>query len=134
VPETDCKALVDNPPEGEKGTYFGGVSDPMPTERIARDMAMAAAREQAVKYLGESIAMGSVSTTSIGGPAGQATARFDDEQFVQRASEGIARFVKDELSCVETSPSASGPRYTVRTLAYMPNAVLDEAAQAILAE
>ncbi len=132
VPKVDCKALVDNPPRSEKGLYFGSVSEPLPSEKVARDAAMAGAREQAVKYLGEAIATGSVSTTAIGGNAGAAVARFDDQQFVQRAAEGIARFVKDELSCVEQSPSVDGPRYTVRTLAFMPTAALDEAARAAL--
>ncbi len=132
VPQVDCKALVNNPPKSDKGWYFGAVSEPLPSEKIARDAAMSGAREQAVKYLGEAIATGSVSTTAIGGNAGAATARFQDEQFVRRAAEGIARFVKDELSCVEQSPSVDGPRYTVRTLAYMPATALDEAARAAL--
>jgi hypothetical protein len=132
VPKVDCKALVDSPPKSDKGLYFGSVSEPLPSEKIARDAAMAGAREQAVKYLGEAIATGSVSSTAIGGDAGKALARFSDEQFVQRAAEGLARFVKDELSCVEQSPSVDGPRYTVRTLAFMPNGALDEAARAAL--
>ncbi len=123
-----------HPPRSDKGWYFGAVSEPLPSEKAARDAAMSGAREQAVKYLGEAIATGSVSTTVIGGAAGAATARFDDEQFVRRAAEGIARFVKDELSCVEESPSVDGPRYTVRTLAFMPAAALDEAAKAALGE
>jgi hypothetical protein len=134
VPPVDCKALVNNPPKSDKGLYFGSVSEPLPSEKIARDAAMAGAREQAVKYLGEAIATGSVSATHIGGSAGALTARLDDEQFVKRAAEGIARFVKDELSCVDESPSVDGPRYTVRTLAYMPLAALDEAARAALVE
>ncbi len=132
VPEVDCEALVNNPPKSENGTYFGAVSDPMPTERIARDMALASAREQAVRFLGESIAMGSFSETVIGGSAGQAAIRFDDQQFVERAAVGVARFVKDELSCIETSPTPDGVRYTARTLGHMPNAALDEAARAVL--
>lgn len=133
VPEVDCKALVDNPPKSELGLYFGSVSEPLPSEKVARDAAMAGAREQAVKYLGEAIASGSVSSTVIGGDAGKALARFSDEQFVKRASEGIARYVKDELSCVEQSPSVDGPRFTVRTLTFMPTAALDEATRAALA-
>ena len=132
VPKVDCKALVDNPPKSDKGLYFGTVSEPLPSEKLARDAAMAGAREQAVKYLGEAIATGSVSSTAIGGDAGKALARLSDEQFVRRAAEGLARFVKDELSCVEQSPSVDGPRYTVRTLAFMPNGAFDEAARAAL--
>lgn len=134
VPEVDCGALVNNPPKSDKGLYFGAVSEPLPSEKVARDAALAGAREQAVKYLGEAIAMGSISTTEIGGDAGAASARFNDEQFIKRAAEGVARFVKDELSCVEESPSVDGPRFTVRTLAYMPNAALTDAAKAALEE
>jgi hypothetical protein len=130
VPKVDCQSLVDNPPKSEKGIYFGAVSEPMPSEKSARDMAVAAAREQAVKFLGEQIATGAVSKTAIGGSAGAASLNFSDEQFVRRAAEGVARFVKDELSCVEKSPSPDGPRFTARTLAFMPNASLDEAAKA----
>lgn len=132
VPEVDCKALVNNPPRSEKGWYFGAVSEPLPSEKIARDAAMAGAREQAVKYVGEAITTGSVSNTAIGGDAGAAMAKFDDEQFVRRAAEGMARFVKDELTCVEESPSVDGPRYTVRTLAFMPAGALEEAARVAL--
>ena len=134
IPQVDCKALVNNPPKNDKGLYFGAVSEPLPSEKVARDAALAGAREQAVKFLGEAIATGSISTTVIGGDAGAASARFNDEQFIKRAAEGVARFVKDELSCVEESPSVDGPRYTVRTLAFMPNGALDEAARAALGE
>jgi hypothetical protein len=132
VPKVDCVSLVNSPPKSDRGLYFGSVSEPLPSEKIARDAAMSGAREQAVKYLGEAIATGSVSSTVIGGDAGKALARFSDEQFVRRAAEGLARFIKDELSCVEQSPSVDGPRYTVRTLAFMPNGALDEAARAAL--
>ncbi len=132
VPKLDCKALIDSPPQSDKGLYFGSVSEPMPSEKLAREAAMAGAREQAVRYPGEAIAMGSVSSTVIGGPANQAVARFEDEQFVRRAAEGIARYVKDEMSCVEESPSVSGPRFTVRTLAFLPKGALDDAARAAL--
>jgi hypothetical protein len=132
VPKVDCKALIDSPPQSDKGLYFGSISEPMPSEKLAREAAMAGAREQAVKYLGEAIAMGSVSSTVISGPANQAVARFEDEQFVRRAAEGIARYVKDEISCVEESPSVSGPRFTVRTLALLPKGALDDAARAAL--
>lgn len=134
VPEVDCKALVNNPPRSEEGWYFGSVSEPLRSEKLARDEAMAGARVQAVRYVGEAIATGSVQNTVIGGDAGAAAARFQDEQFVTRAAEGMARFVKDELSCVEESPSVEGPRYIVRTLAFMPLGALDEAARAALGE
>ncbi len=132
VPAVDCKALVNNPPRSDNGWYFGAVSEPLPSEKVARDAAMSGAREQAVKYLGEAIATGSVSETVIGGDAGAARAQLSDEQFVKRAADGVARFVKDELSCVEQAPSVDGPRYTVRTLAYMPASALNEAAKAAL--
>jgi hypothetical protein len=132
VPKVDCASLVNNPPTSDRGFYFGSVSEPLPSEKLAREAAMGGAREQAIKYLGEAIATGSVASTVIGGEVGAASARFNDEQFVKRAAEGLARFVKDELSCVEQSPSVDGPRYTVRTLAFMPAGALDEAARAAL--
>ena len=114
--------------------YFGSVSEPLPSEKFAREAAMNGAREQAVKYLGEAIATGSIATSSVGGDAGKASAQFNDEQFVKRAAEGMARFVKDELSCIEESPSVDGPRYIARTLAFMPNQAFEEAASTLLKE
>ena len=134
VPKVDCKALVNNPPKSDSGIYFGSVSEPLPSEKFAREAAMNGAREQAVKYLGEAITTGSVASSSYGGDAGKASARFNDEQFVERAAAGLAKFVKDELSCVEESPSVDGPRYTVRTLAFMPKTAFEDAATSILAE
>lgn len=134
VPKIDCKQHVDNPAKSEEGMYLGSVSEPLPSEKMAREAAMNGAREQAVKYLGEAIATGSVATSSYGGDAGKATARFNDEQFVERAAEGLACFVKDELPCPDQSPSVDGPRYTARTLAFMPNKAFEEAAASILSE
>jgi hypothetical protein len=134
VPKVDCTTLVNTPPKSDKGIYFGAVSEPMASEKLAREMAIGSAREQAIKYLGEQIVTGAVNRTVIGGDVGKLAARFEDEQFVQRAAQGVARFVKDELSCVEKSPSPDGPRFTVRTLAFMPNASLDDAAKAALGQ
>ena len=89
----------------------------------------AGAREQAVRWLGEQIVTGSVQTVSSSGSGGAPTARIADEQFVRRAAEGVARYVKDELSCVEKQPGTT-PSYIARTLAFMPKEAITEAATA----
>src|SRR5690606_21376362 len=53
-----CGDWVDGPPRSSQGRYFVGLSDPLGSERIARDAAMANARVQLVKYLGEQIDVG----------------------------------------------------------------------------
>lgn len=116
-------------PRSNDGVYFVGLSDPMPSERVARDFAMKNAREQVVKYLGEHLAADQVTQQKLSGQIGDLQAQFEDTQTVDAIAQGIARFVKDERWCepAERIDSPRGTQYTTRVLAYFPNSEIRSA-------
>lgn len=128
-----CGPWTDAPPRSSQGKYFVGISNPAPTERVARDDAMGNARLQTVKYLGEQISAGSLEQTFTAGDVAKLTAALANEEAVERASAGIARLVKDEAWCIEPESTPEGKIFVAKTLVLLPNAAVTEAAQAVLA-
>ncbi len=118
-------------PQSTRGQYFTGLSEIMGSERMARDQARRDARTQVVQYLGESIQAGSIELRSTTGALGDLSSRLDQEDFIQTAATGVAELVKDRAWCIEKHETPDGARYSAKVLAFLPNAVEEEAAQAI---
>ncbi len=55
-----------------------------------------------------------------------------DERFMERASGGVARFVKDECWENEVTTSPDGTKYMARVLAFIPNEEVEAASKAVL--
>lgn len=104
------------------GIYFVGVSNPMPSEKLAREDAMRDARDQVVKYLGEFLVDASATAQKTVGSAGDLQALLDDTRVKESLSAGFARSVKDREWCgPEESAAPSGMKSTMKVLAYFPN-------------
>ena len=124
---------ANNVPTDLDGTYFVGVSNPMPTEKLAREDAMRDAREQVVHYLGEWLAESTASTRKITGSAADLTATFDDTTTKQALSQGLARMVKDRKWCgPELSATPSGEKSTMKALAFFPTSERAQASRVAL--
>lgn len=118
----DC-AWCDNLPGSVDGKYFCGVSDRAPSEVAARDLAMNHARQQVVRFMGETLETSSSSQRST------AKGLIDDAQFMRAAAAGVAASVKDEKWCPAVEKlTTDGPRFQSRVLAYVPNAAIAHAA------
>jgi hypothetical protein len=118
----DC-GWCDNLPGSVDGKYFCGVSDRAPSEVAARDLAMNHARQQVVRFLGETLETSSSSQRST------AKGLIEDAQFMRAAAAGVASSVKDEKWCPAVEkPTTDGPRFQSRVLAYVPNAAIAHAA------
>ena len=130
VPKTDCKAMVDNPPESEDGLYFGGVSRMRPDEVSAKSHALINAQQQIVRYIATSVVDESEIKTKY---SGGAQALIDDEEFVRTQAEGVASLVKADMYCpIEETVTSEGPQYVSRVLAFIPNEALEQMGQQIL--
>ncbi|MBL8923711.1 MAG: hypothetical protein JNJ54_32955 [Myxococcaceae bacterium] len=113
---------VNNIPRSLDGQYFVGVSEPMPSERVARDMAMREARAQVVKYIGEYLEQGSSSSQNIKGALGAAGGELEQNSTVDAIANGVAKLVKDERWCgPEKSETPKGTLQTMKVLAFFPN-------------
>lgn len=121
---------VRQPPMVAQGQYVVGISTIVPQESVARDLALANAREQVVKLVGEQIVMGTLSVSTMVGGAVVSTA-LQSETTVQRAAVGMAKFVKDHCWQVEEIDQVNGLFYKVYVLAFVPNASLAQAAEAL---
>lgn len=121
---------VRDPPRVAQGQYVIGISATVPQEGIARDLALANAREQVVKLVGEQIVMGTISTSTVVGGAVVSTA-LQSETTVQRAATGMAKFVKDHCWKIEEIDQVNGLFYKAYVLAFVPNASLTQAAEAL---
>lgn len=127
-----CGDWVAKPPKSSQGYYFVGMSDPLASERAAREMAMRDARVQVVRFMSESLQSGSIQVSGLRGDVGKLSAFLDEDSWVSAASQGVASWVKDENWCVQSSPAPDGLRYTVRVLGFLPNASAEPAAKAIV--
>ena len=130
VPRTDCKAMIDNPPESTDGIYFGGVSLQRPDEVSAKKFAMLNAQQQIVRYIATSLVEESEISIKYNGGS---QALIDDEEFIRTQSEGVASFVKADMFCpLEEVVTPDGPVYVSRVLAYISNDSLDTMSQQLL--
>jgi hypothetical protein len=117
----DC-AWARKVPTDLDGVYFVGVSNPMPSEKLAREDAMRDARDQVVKYLGELLADASASVHKTVGSAADIQVLMDDTRVKESLAAGFARSVKDREWCgPDESASPSGMKSTMKVLAYFPN-------------
>ncbi len=117
-----------NPPVSAGGKYFVGVSDWAASERQARELALADARSQVVRYLGERIREDVRLRETLGDALGAALA---SDKTVARASAGVARFVKDERWKPETYQGPDSVRYRAKVLAFIGNEQVEAAAAAV---
>jgi hypothetical protein len=127
----DCQRWVSRPPTSVDGQYFVGVSSPAPSEKVARDDAMRAAREQVVKYLGEWLEQASQENRKLGGALNAIEGEMTREENVTALSQGLTRLVKDQAWCgpeTEAIPG-KGDHKVMRVLVYFPNAERNRAAQ-----
>lgn len=121
APADDC-SWTRTVPNDLDGIYFVGVSNPYPTERLARDDAMRDAREQVVRYLGEFLTEESGSVQLTSGKAESLEVLINDDKVKSAINGGVARAVKDRKWCgPETLPTPSGEKQTMKVLAYYPN-------------
>jgi hypothetical protein len=117
VGASDC-AWASNVPTDLDGQYFVGVSNPLPSEKLAREDAMRDARDQVVKYLGEWLTESSTSTET----KSLLSAALDETTTKQAISQGLARMVKDRKWCgPSTSTTVNGPMQAMKVLAFFPN-------------
>lgn len=127
-----CGDWVNAPPRSTQGQYFVGLSDPMESERIAREGALLDARTQVVRWVGEAIEAGTVRVETTTGPASGLSTALEQQSTLAAASAGVASLVKDEAWCVQAVGTPAGYRYTAKVLAFLPAAVADQAAEAVL--
>jgi hypothetical protein len=121
---SDC-SWCDTLPGSLDGKYFCGVSPEAPDESAARTLAMRAAREQVVQYLGQSISVKSTTTSSALAKA------LEDHEVVRAVAEGIASQVKDEKWCKERIPTPDGEKVRSKVLAFYPKSAEDDGRKAL---
>lgn len=124
-----CGSWMDTPPTSSAGKYFVGTSEPVSTEKEARDRAMLHSRTQAVQYVGVAIQQGQIETATTSGQRSQLASSLTDTAFVESVASGLAAYVKDEQWCVK--PSLDG-RYDTWVLAFLPTEDTAKAAQSLL--
>lgn len=121
----DC-SWANSVPTDLDGKYFVGVSVPAADESTARNLAITDARQQAIRYLGESISTSTTLNTSA------LEGVLSDKTVLTTAAGGIANYVKDRKWCpAERLDTPEGTKFTVRVLAYFPNAEKAEAEKAV---
>ena len=119
---SDC-SWCDNIPTDLDGKYFCGMSFDASNEAQARDIAMRNAREQVIKYLGESIVTASATQTSA------LKGILEDRQVVSAAAQGVASHVETKRWCpAERVKSPNGEQFVSKVLAYFPNTEASAAA------
>ncbi len=117
----DC-SWAKRPPRSLDGQYFVGVSEPAPSERVARDLAMREARSQVVKYLGEWLEQSSKTNQKLSGALGALGGALEDATTVETLSNGLAKLVKDQAWCdPERVETPKGMLQVMRVLAFFPN-------------
>lgn len=120
--EDPC-AWANSVPTDLDGIYFVGVSNPMPSEKLAREDAMRDARDQVIKFLGEFLAEAQLSATKTVGSAADIQVLMDDTKVKESMSGGIAKSVKDRKWCGPSElGTPSGTKYTMKALAFFPHA------------
>jgi hypothetical protein len=104
------------------GLYFVGVSNPMPSEKLAREDAMRDARDQVIKYLGEFLSESQQAVQKTVGSVADLQVLMDDTGVKESVSGGVARAVKDRKWCGPTEQAApSGMKSVMKVLAYFPH-------------
>jgi len=116
------------PPQSSQGWYFIGVSDYHYSEQAARDDAMRNARVQVVRWLAESIEVGTVRTTKTIRVGADLKSWLEEEAVLETAAAGVAHFVKDHAWCSEISGSPSGVIYRYKVAAFLPRSEASTAA------
>lgn len=117
----DC-SWARKPPSSLDGLYFVGVSEPAPSERVARDLAMREARGQVVKYLGEWLEQSSKTNQKLSGALGALGGALEDQTTVETLSTGLAKLVKDQAWCEpERVETPKGVLQVMRVLSFFPN-------------
>lgn len=111
-----------NPPVSTEGQYFVGISALAPNEATARDLAMANAREQVVRYLGEQISTGGIKTTDISGFNAAITTQLQSQDQVVRAATGVAALVKDRCWSLRSAQQVDGIYTEAKVLVFLANA------------
>jgi hypothetical protein len=128
----DCR-WANEVPTSLDGNYFVGVSNPMTTEKVAREDAMRDARDQVVRYLGEFLSETSATAQATKGKAEDLTVLINDDKTKASIAQGVARFVKDQRWCgPKEEATPSGVKNTMKVLAFFPNAEKKAAALAAL--
>jgi hypothetical protein len=128
----DC-SWTNNIPTSLDVNYFVGVSNPMPTEKLAREDAMRDARDQVIRYLGEFLSETTASVQATSGKADDITVLLNDEKTKASIAQGVARFVKDQRWCGPTETATpSGMKSTMKVLAAFPNTERKAAALAAI--
>lgn len=117
-------------PKVGHGQYFVGVSEWVVSERLARDQALLEARRQVIRYLGEAIQQSATRNETLAGDLAALTARLEEKGTLQRASQGVASFVKDEDWKVESTQGPDGWQYKAKVLAFIATDTLEQAARA----
>lgn len=124
--DDDC-SWANNIPTSLDGQFFVGVSAPTASEAQARSQAMRDARAQTVRFLGEFITTASATTSNA------LEGYLQDEEVVTAAAEGLASRVKDRRWCpAQTIDTPKGPMFTIKVLAFFPEADKKEAARETL--
>lgn len=122
VAVADACAWVNSIPKSLDGQYFVGVSEPLPSERVARDMAMREARQQVVKYIGEYLEQSTSSSTNLKGALGAVGGEMEQTSTVDAIANGVAKLVKDEKWCgPQKEETPKGMMQTMKVLAFFPN-------------
>lgn len=117
-------------PKSDKGTYFVGVSDPIKSEREARDIALLQARKQAVEYLGQQLKSGTNIVTHVEGDVSALDALYASNGSLEAAANGISQYVAAERWSVCKEPGEDASYYKAYTLAMLPASAYTAAAQA----
>ncbi len=127
-----CGEWVDQPPRSSLGQYFVGLSDPLPSERAAREAALLDARLQVVRWVEQTLSAESGASSSTSGELGSLTVELQADGAVEAASSGVASFVKDQGWCVKALPTPAGYTHVAYVLAFVPNEEAEEAEEAVL--
>jgi hypothetical protein len=115
-----CGDWQNSPPKSALGKYFVGISQPLATEADARKAALTSGREQVVKYVAESVSAGTLIVTDTAGASNDLLTAVSDRSFVETASNGVAKLVKDEAWCVTPNATPSGDVYVAKALMFLP--------------
>jgi hypothetical protein len=127
-----CGDWVDQPPRSSLGSYFVGLSEPLPSERAAREAALLDARVQVVRWVEQTVSASSSASTTTRGELGALSASLDQTGAVEAASSGVASLVKDQGWCVKALPTPAGYVHVAYVLAFLPSGDAEAAQDAVL--
>lgn len=127
-----CGDWVNAPPRSTQGQYFVGISDPMGSEKQARDQALRSGRTQVVQWMGESITAGSQDISLTTGQVTGLQTQLQNQSVVESATSGVASLVKDENWCITQTDTPNGPQFVAKTLMMLPKEQQKAAAEAVI--